>query len=197
MHILGTASDFCNLKINYVFHTPIRGHLLIKERVLAYTWNIKYNNRIFFSVSKAESSPNISLITPRVGGKNRWWKNCNMGSQLAFWFWVFSLNSNGKVRHHIKFIAARNKTFCFWAQAVAPDISKVFILIFFTNVRLMKFLVRYLALCHVFSAIDGDSGWEVFLGYQLMLVFLKALFLVIHFSYYTSMIFLMMLSVIL
>ena len=37
MHILGTASDFSNLKINYVFHTPIRGHLLIKERVLAYT----------------------------------------------------------------------------------------------------------------------------------------------------------------
>ena len=73
-------------------------------------------------------------------------------------------------------------------------------LVFFTNVSLMEFQVRYVALFLLFSVIDSfDCFWmgSVHKNIQLMLEFLKAPFLVLHFSYYTLMTFLMMLSVIL
>ena len=73
-------------------------------------------------------------------------------------------------------------------------------LIFFTNLSLMEFQVVYLALFLLFSVIDG-FGWfwmgSLHMNIQLLLEFLKAPFLVLHFSYYTLMTFLMMLSVIL
>ena len=73
-------------------------------------------------------------------------------------------------------------------------------LVFFTNLSLMEFQVRYLALFLLFSVIQG-FGWfwmgNLHKNIQLMLEFLKDLFLVLHFSYYTLMTFLMMLSVIL
>ena len=71
-------------------------------------------------------------------------------------------------------------------------------LVFFTNLSLMEFQVRYLDLFLFFLAIDGfDWFWmgSLHKNIQLMLEFLKALFLVLHFSYYTLMTFLMMLSV--
>ena len=64
----------------------------------------------------------------------------------------------------------------------------------------MEFQVIYLALFLLFSVIDGfEWFWMESLhkNIQLMLEFLKAPFLVLHFSYYTLMTFLMMLSVIL
>ena len=73
-------------------------------------------------------------------------------------------------------------------------------LFFFTNLGLMEFQVRYLALFLLFSVIDGfEWFWMESLhkNIQLMLEFLKAPFLVLHFSYYTLITFLMMLSVIL
>ena len=85
-------------------------------------------------------------------------------------------------------------------RAVALDMSKGFdrfgILVFFTNLCNFK----YLALFFLFSVIDGfewlwiESFHE---NIQVMLELLKAPFLVLHFSYYTLMTFLMMLSVIL
>ena len=73
-------------------------------------------------------------------------------------------------------------------------------LVFFTNLSLVEFLVRYLALFLLLSIRDGFKFfWIAGLhkNIQLMLGFLKAPFLVLHFSYYTLMTFLMMLSVIL
>ena len=73
-------------------------------------------------------------------------------------------------------------------------------LVFFTNLSLMEFQVRYSALLLLFSVID-DFGWfwmeSLHKNIQLMREFLKAPFLVLHFSYYTLMTFLMMLYVIL
>ena len=72
-------------------------------------------------------------------------------------------------------------------------------LVFFTNISLVEFLVRYLALFLLLSIIDGlKLFWITGLhkNIQLMLEFLKAPFLVLHFSYNTLMTFLMMLSVI-
>ena len=73
-------------------------------------------------------------------------------------------------------------------------------LVFFTNLSLMEFQVRYLALFLLFSVID-DFEWfwmeSLHKNIQLMWDFLKALFLVLHFSYYTLMTFLTKLSVIL
>ena len=73
-------------------------------------------------------------------------------------------------------------------------------LFFFTNLSLMEFQVRYLPLFLLFSVIDGSEWfWMGILhrNIQLMLEFLKDSFLVLHFSYYTLMTFVMMLSVIL
>ena len=72
-------------------------------------------------------------------------------------------------------------------------------LVFFTKLNLIKFQVRYLALYFLFSVIDGfEWFWmgSLHKNIQLKLEFLKAPFLVQHFSYYTLMTFLM-LSVIL
>ena len=89
-------------------------------------------------------------------------------------------------------------------RAVALDISKAFeglgMLVFSTNLSLMEFRARHSALFLLFSVID-DFEWfwmeSLHKNIQLMRDFLKAPFLVLHFSYYTSMTFLMMLSVIL
>ena len=73
-------------------------------------------------------------------------------------------------------------------------------LVFFTNVSLMGSQVRYLALFLLFSVIDGCEWlWieNLHKNIQLTLEFLKASFLVLHFSYYTLMTFLTMLPVIL
>ena len=73
-------------------------------------------------------------------------------------------------------------------------------LFFFTNVSLMEFQVRYLALFLLLLVIDHFEWFWMrcfHKNIQLMQEFIKALFLVLHFSYYTLMIFLTMLSVIL
>ena len=67
-------------------------------------------------------------------------------------------------------------------------------LVFFTNLSLMEFQVRYLALFLLFVVIDGfEWFWmESFdKNIPLMLKFLKVPFLVLHFSCYTLMTFLM------
>ena len=72
-------------------------------------------------------------------------------------------------------------------------------LVFFTNLSLVEFQVRYLALFLPFSGTDVyELFWMESLhkNIQLMLEFFKAPFLVLHFSYYTLMTFLMMLFVI-
>ena len=73
-------------------------------------------------------------------------------------------------------------------------------LVFFTNLSLMEFQVRYLALFLLFSVIHNFEWFRMeslHNNAQLMLQFLKAPFLVLHFSCFTLMTFLTMLSVIL
>ena len=73
-------------------------------------------------------------------------------------------------------------------------------LVFFTNLSLMEFEIRYLVLFLLLSVID-DFEWfwmeSLHKNIQLMLELLKVQFLVLHFSYCTLMTFLKMLSVIL
>ena len=68
-------------------------------------------------------------------------------------------------------------------------------MVFFTNLSLTGFQVRYLALFPLFSVI-GSFRWFWMRNFhkniQLMLQFLKGPFLVVHFSYYTLMAFLML-----
>ena len=73
-------------------------------------------------------------------------------------------------------------------------------LVFFTNISPVEFQDRYFALFSLFSVIDCfQQFWmeSPLKNIQLMQEFFKALLLVLHFSYYTLMNFLMMLSVIL
>ena len=73
-------------------------------------------------------------------------------------------------------------------------------LVFFTNLSLMEFQVRYFTLFLLFSVIDGFKWFwmeSLHKNIQLMLEFLKAPVLVLHFCCYTLMTFMTMLSVIL
>ena len=73
-------------------------------------------------------------------------------------------------------------------------------LVFFTDLSLMEFHFRYLALILHFSVIDGFKWFWVrslHKNIQLMLEFLEVPFLVIYFLDYMLMTFLMMVSVIL
>ena len=66
-------------------------------------------------------------------------------------------------------------------------------LVFFTDLSLMKFQVRYLALFLLFSVIDGFEWFRMESLHKniwLMLDFLKAPFLVLYFLYYPLMTFL-------
>ena len=70
----------------------------------------------------------------------------------------------------------------------------------FTNLSLIEFQSRHLVLFLLFSVIDGFKWFRMgnlHKNIQLMLEFVKAQFFVSHFSFYTLMTFLMMLSVIL
>ena len=67
-------------------------------------------------------------------------------------------------------------------------------LVFFTNLSLMEFQVRYLAIFLLFLILDDfELFWmeNLHKNIQLMLELLKALFLLLHFSYCTLMIFLL------
>ena len=73
-------------------------------------------------------------------------------------------------------------------------------LIFFTNSKLLEFEEVYLALFQLFSVIGGFKYLNMeslCRNIQLMLAFLKAPLLVLHFLYYTLTNFLMILPVIL
>ena len=73
-------------------------------------------------------------------------------------------------------------------------------LVFFTNLILLEYQVRYLALFLLFSVIDSlERFWieSLHKNIQLRMEILKAPFLVLHLSVYTLMVFLMMLSVVL
>ena len=73
-------------------------------------------------------------------------------------------------------------------------------LVFATNLSLMEFQVRSLASFHLFSVVDGFEWFWIGSrdkNIQLILEFFKALFLVLHFSYYTLMTFPVMISVML
>ena len=89
-------------------------------------------------------------------------------------------------------------------RAVALDISKAFDRVWHAGLlhKLKSYRIsgQVFGLFLLLSVIDGFKlFWmeNLHKNIQLMLVFLKGLFLVLHFSYYTLMTFLMMLSVIL
>ena len=87
-----------------------------------------------------------------------------------------------------------------WHLIYPRRLTRFGMLVFFTNLSLMEFQVILLASFLFFSVIDGFNWcWmkRLYKNIQLMLEFLKAPFLVLHFFYSMLMTFLTMLSVIL
>ena len=70
-------------------------------------------------------------------------------------------------------------------------------LVFSTNLGLMEFQVRCLALFLFFSVIDNFEWFWIERLHKNIQLILEGLFLVLHFSYYTLMTFLTLLSVVL
>ena len=85
-------------------------------------------------------------------------------------------------------------------RALALDIYKSFdSVLFFANLNIMEVQIRYLVLFRHLSVIDGFKWFligNLHKKIQLMVEFLKAPDLVLHFSCYTLMTFMVMLSVI-
>ena len=87
-----------------------------------------------------------------------------------------------------------------WYLIYQRLLTEFAMLVFFTNLSLMEFQVRYLTLSLFFSVIDSfEWFWieSLHKSIQLILEFLKAPFLLLLFSYYSLMTFLTMFSVIL
>ena len=87
-----------------------------------------------------------------------------------------------------------------WHSLYPTLLTEFSMLVFFMNLGFTDFQVRYLALLHLFLVIDVFEWlWmgSLHKNIQLIMVFLKVPFLVLHFSYNTLMTFLMMLPVIL
>ena len=84
-----------------------------------------------------------------------------------------------------------------WTMSIS---SVIYMLAFFTNLSLMEFQIRFLALFCLFSVIDSYQ-WFWMGSYHnnilLMLEFLRTPLLVLHVFYYKLMTFLMMLNIIL
>ena len=118
------------------------------------------------------------------------------------WFCVFSISRSCSFADLLTVASdriARGFNRSGATRVVALDIFQC-MLVFSTNLSLMEFQVKYLVLFLLCSTKE-DFRWfwmgSLHKNIQLMLEFLKAPFLVLHFSYYTLMTFLMMLSVIL
>ena len=140
-------------------------------------------------------------------------KNCHPVNRLSVVSKVFGKLINNRIIDQLMLINCRSSDSYIWyncysgaTRAVALDdlnqrlLRGFGMLVFFTNISLMECQVRYLVLFLLGLVIDGfEWFWMGSLckNIQLMLLFLKAPYLVIHFSYYTLMIFLIMLSVVL
>ena len=74
----------------------------------------------------------------------------------------------------------------------------VIMLAFLTDLSVLEFQVRYLAFFHFFAVIDSCAWFQIrsiHKSIKLMLGFLKAVFLVEHFSYYNLIIFLLIIAI--
>ena len=129
-------------------------------------------------------------------------EKCGLSSDFQYGFRSSQLNSD------LLAVVSDRIVWNFNRSGAAPDLAldnprlsrDIRMLVFFRNLGLMEYQIRYLALFLLFSVI-GCFGWfwmgSLHKNIQLMLEFLKGPFLVLHLSYYTLMALLMMLSVIL
>ena len=122
--------------------------------------------------------------------------------QLQFCLTIFLHKMTGLTAVSNRIVRAFNRSGA--TQTTALDISKAldkdWHADLFTNLSLTEFLVKYLALFCIFSVIESCEWFlmgSLSKNIQLMLVFLKAPILVLHFCFYTLITFLKMLSVML
>ena len=122
---------------------------------------------------------------------------------LKKWFQVFMVNyrSFGSCtgQNRIEFLTTLG-LFEQWHLIYPRLLTGCGMLVYYINLNIMEFEVGRLALFRLFSVMDGLAWFcmrSLRNSIQLMLEFLKAPFFVQHFSYYTLMTLLMMLSLIL
>ena len=182
----------------------------LKESCFPYCWKVSLVVPVFKNVGERSTAKNyrpISLlfVVSKIFEKlvnNRivdHLEKCGLFSDPLYGF--RSSRSTGDLLTVVSDRIARVFNRSGATQAVALDISKASDRVWHAGLKtLMEFQVRYLALFLLFLVIDSfEWFWmgSVHKSIQLMLEFLEAPYLVLHFSYYTLMTLLMMLSVIL
>ena len=121
---------------------------------------------------------------------------------IPVWLYVFSINcrSSQSCIYWLLGLLTGLALLELWHLIYSRLLKGFDMLVFLTNLSLMEFQVRYLALFLLFSVTDGFEWFRMeslHENIQLMLDFLKAPFLVLYLFYYTLMTFLTMLFVIL
>ena len=199
----------CQPELSYILANPFNNSL--KESCFPDCWKVSSVVPVFKNVGERSTAKNyhpVSLLSvvSKVFEKlvnNRivdHLEKCGLFSDFQYGF--RSSRSTADLLTVVSDRIARVFNRSGATRTVALDISKVFDRVW--HAGLLHKLKSYGISGQIFGLISSFlSGFRLFWmgnlhkNIQLMLVFLKGLFLVLHFSYYTLMTFLMMLSVIL
>ena len=198
----------CESELSYILAKLF--NMCLKESCFPDYWKVSLVVNVFKNVGERSTAKNycsISLLSvvSKVFEKfvnNRivdHLENCGLFSDFQYGFGSSQSTADLLTVVSDRIARAFNRSGA--TRAVALDISKAFDRVWHAGLlHKLKSYGIYLALFLLFSAI-GSFGWfrmgNLHKNIQLMLEFLKGLFLVLHFSYYTLVTFLMMLSVIL
>ena len=194
----------CESELSYILAKLF--NMCLKESCFPDYWKVSSVVNVFKNVGERSTAKNycsvslLSVVSKVVNNRIvDHLENCGLFSDFQYGFG--SSQSTADLLTVVSDRTARAFNRSGATRAVALDISKAFDRVWHAGLlHKLKSYGIYLALFLLFSAI-GSFGWfrmgNLHKNIQLMLEFLKGLFLVLHFSYYTLVTFLMMLSVIL
>ena len=182
-------------------------NMCLKESCLPDCWKILSVVPVFKNFKSSYCHVSLLVLVSKVGSHCKTCKYLACWSPDIFSFFQYGFRSSWSTADFltVRFDSiARAFKRSLANRATVLDVAKVFDRVWCAGLLDKRkyygtFQVRYLTLFHVFSVIDGFCWfWLRILlnNIQLMLVFLEAPSLVLHFAYYALMSFLIMLSVI-
>ena len=202
----------CELELSYILAELF--NKCLKESCFPDCWKVSSVAPVFKNAGEQSTAKNCHPVSP-LSVVSKVFENfvnnrivdhiekCGLFSDFQYGFRSSQSTADLLTVVSDRMARAFNRSGATWV--VALDISKAFDRVCHAGLlhkrkSFLEFQVRYLALLLLFSVIDSFKWFwmeSLHKNIQLMLEFLKAPFLVLHFSCYTLITFLMMLSVIL